>query len=599
MSARTSNLPLWQRPWRSATAGWAVAAAVLAAGVPLFLCMPPWTDVTLYDVAARTVLRGGVHYRDVFDTNTPGFVWALAAIRSCCGWSSEALRAWDLAVVAATTALLIALVRRAGGAGYPAAWFAAAVALFYPFTSEFCHCQRDVWMLLPAAAAAWLRLRRVGSSPNPPAPFPKREGGERANPLPVSPSRFGEGPREGLAWAVVEGLLWGMAVWLKPHVIVPAFAVWLVSAVSIYRAAGWRRALADALGLLVSGLLAGGLGVLWLVRSGAWPYFVDVFTNWNPEYVAQTWVELPDRPLRTFEYFPPWSLLHLAAVPLAVAGLRGTRPARAVLGALYLGWLLQALVLQKGLDYVHVPETLLAMAVLAGHRWAVGFPFLVWFAVTGVALNLTGTGPAVASFNRWIPAVRLERHPLADPAVLAVWPRCWREGSTPELRDRLGQYVDVHCGTRWEDLDRVARFLRTVEPPLGDRELTCWHDSTHPLYLMLGVEPSTRYMHFGTVFSLRGKVDVIRAEVAASRQRYVVSDLRRMTYRLADAYAPGAHGEHSLPGWFPRSQRGVFPWNQPVVFRSGRYVVHRVEEPIGEIDIPAWEKLDELGPGGE
>jgi hypothetical protein len=260
--------------------------------------------------------------------------------------------------------------------------------------------------------------------------------------------------------------------------------------------------------------------------------------------------------------------------------------------------MLQALVLQKGLDYVHVPETLLAMAVLAGHRWAVGFPFLAWFAVAGVALNLTGTGPAVASFNRWFPAMRLERHPLADPAVLAVWPRCWREGSTPELRDRLGQYNDVHCGTRWRDLDAVARFLRTVEPPLGDRELTCWHDGTHPLYLTLNVEPSTRYMHFGTAFSLRGKVGVIGAEVAASPQRYVVSDLRRMTYRLADASAPGAHGEHSLPAWFPRSQRGVFPWNQPIVFRSGRYVVHRVENPVGEVDIPAWERLDELG-GGE
>jgi hypothetical protein len=296
--------------------------------------------------------------------------------------------------------------------------------------------------------------------------------------------------------------------------------------------------------------------------------------------------------------------MHLAAVPLAVARVwyacgKQQNPARAILGALYLGWMLQALVLQKGLDYVHIPETLLAMAVLAGHRWAVGFPFLVWFIVTGVALNVVGSGPAVSTFNRWFPAVRLERHPLADPAVLAVWPRCWQEGSTAELRDRLGQYNDVHCGTRWQDLDRVARFLRTVESPIRDRELTCWHDGTHPLYLILDVEQSTRYMHFGTVFSLRSQVGTIRSEVAASPQRYVVSDLRRMTYRLADVSAPGANGEHSLPSWFPRSQRGVFPWNQPVVFRAGRYVVHRVENPVGEVDIPAWEDLDDLGPGGE
>ena len=48
-----------------AAAGWAVAALALLAGVPLFLCMPPWNDVTLHDMVVRTILRGGVPYRDV------------------------------------------------------------------------------------------------------------------------------------------------------------------------------------------------------------------------------------------------------------------------------------------------------------------------------------------------------------------------------------------------------------------------------------------------------------------------------------------------------------------------------------------------------
>ncbi len=561
------------RPWRSAAAGWVVTAAVLVGGVPLFLCMPPWPDVTLYDIAARNILQGGVHYRDVFDTNLPGIVWAMAAVRATCGWSYEALRAWDLAIVAGSAAVLAAWVRRAGGPGYAAAWFVAGVALFYPFTSEFNHCQRDVWMLLPAVAAGWLRRRQV------------------------------------ITRAAVEGALWGLAVWLKPHVVVPAAVVWLVSAVLLARSGGARAVAADLLGLLAGGLLVGGAGVLWLVGSGTWPYFWDVFTNWNPEYVAQTRAELPDRWLRTFTYFPPWSLLHVAAVPAALLGLWEARrpgppavPVRALLGALYLGWLAQALFLQKGFDYVHVPETILAMAVLAGFRWAVGFPFLVWFACTGLALNLVGDRPAAAevvrAFNHRCPAADLEKHPLADPAILELWPRCWREGSSPPLRDRLGQYVDVHCCARWEELTRVAQFLRTVDPPLGDGELTCWHDSPHPLYLMLGLKPSTRYMHFGTVLTLKRHAGQIRDEVAASRQRYVVSDLRRMTYRTADAYAPGAGGRADrLPGWFPRSQRGVFPWNQPIVFRAGRYVVHRVENPVGAVDIPPWDDLDELGPG--
>ena len=165
----------WRRPWRSARLAWAVTVLVLVAGVPLFLCMPPWADVTLYDMAARTVLRGGVYYRDVFDTNLPGMGWCTAAVRSVLGPSYEALRAVDLAVIGAAVAVLCGWVRRAGGGGYSSAWFAAAAAMFYPFTSEFSHVQRDPWMLLPALLAARLRLRRC-SEPTPPTQPPPAGG---------------------------------------------------------------------------------------------------------------------------------------------------------------------------------------------------------------------------------------------------------------------------------------------------------------------------------------------------------------------------------------------------------------------------------------
>ena len=98
-----------------------------------------------------SILRGGVHYRDVFDTNLPGIDWSMAAIRLTCGWSYEVLRIGDLLIVAATVGILAKVSNR------QSAWFAAAVAMWYPFTSEFNHCQRDVWMLLPASAAMWLR----------------------------------------------------------------------------------------------------------------------------------------------------------------------------------------------------------------------------------------------------------------------------------------------------------------------------------------------------------------------------------------------------------------------------------------------------------
>lgn len=573
-------------PWRSVTDGWLVAVLALAVGLPLFLSMPPWNDVTLHDMAVRAMLRGGVHYRDVFDTNLPGIDWAMAAVRRLFGWSYAALRVADLVVIAAEVWLLAGWVRKGGGAGYTVAWLVAAAAMFYPFTSEFNHAQRDPWLLLPALVAARMRVARVG----------------RTN----APS----------ALAILEGLAWGAAVWVKPHVMVPAAALWAVSAVLIARREPRRNIPLDLAGLVLGGILAGLAGVAWLVGTGAWPHFLDVFTNWNPGYMKDVWGGIGDRFVRTFRCFRPWSLLHLAAIPLAVLALRNLRrpvrlprwlyapaeteavaAARALLAAFYLGWLAQGVVLQKGFDYVQVPLLFLAMAVVGTHRWAFGFAYLVWFAVTGVLLNTVlpvppgATGPGVA-------LLRVEHQPFTDPKILKLWPRCWREGGSPELRDRLGQYTDAHCGTNWEELTAVAGFLKTIDPPLGPRELNCWHDSTHPLYLMLDLEPATRYMHYGTVFPIRSQRDRIAAEVAGSPQRYVVSDLMRMTYDRNAAYAPGAGGDpRRYAPWFPVSQRDKFPWNQPVVFRSGRYLVHKVVNPLGEIDIPDYWDLDKLGPG--
>jgi hypothetical protein len=587
------------RPWRSAAAGWIVAAIALVIGVPLFLCMPPWVDITLYDMAVRNVLRGGVHYRDLFDTNLPGIVWSMAGIRLLFGWSYEALRAADLVIVAAEVALLLSWVRRSGGASYTIAWLAAAAAMYYPFTGEFNHAQRDCWLLLPALVAARLRLLRVIGEPGP-RTFPT---------------------------AVLEGIAWGGAVWIKPHAVVPAFCVWLVSAVLISRRESMTRVLADLAALVLGGALIGGAGVAWLIGTGTWPHFVDVFLNWNPGYLADLWGTLGYRFVRTFHVFRPWSLLQLAALPLAILAFvevriwsrqpgklllfgRGSRfylPAdseavaqgRALLAALYLGFFAQATVLQKGLDYVQVPLLVLAMAVVATHRWAFGFAYLVWFIALGLLLNFTPLEPLLRGPDPPGPAVlKLEPYPLVDGEFLESWPRCWTDCGSPRLRNRLSQFQNIHCSPNWNQLEDVAAYLRSVRPPLGPGELNCWNDTTHPLYLMLDVEPATRFMHYGTVFALKKQTALIAAEVAASRQRYVVSDLRRMTWDADEAYAPGAGGDpHRLPPWFPRSQRTAFPWNQPIVFRSGRYLVHKIERPLGPIDVPDWDYLDRLGPG--
>ena len=76
---------------------------------------------------------------------------------------------------------------------------------FYSSRWEWCQCQRDTWMLLPALAALQLRRIQVGRLRNPS----------------VGPGRL-------LMGAIAEGAVWGAAFWIKPFVAVPALACWLV-----------------------------------------------------------------------------------------------------------------------------------------------------------------------------------------------------------------------------------------------------------------------------------------------------------------------------------------------------------------------------------
>lgn len=567
----------------SETAAWLVLAVTLVLGVPLFVCMPLWVDATLYDVAARTILGGGVHYRDLFETNLPGMLWLQTPVRSIVGWSSEALRGVDLCIVGASVIALILWLRRIGVPRSSRVWLVTGCTFFYIFETEFIHCQRDGWMLLPTVLALHVRttqLMRAGES--------------------SAVRVFTRG--------MIEGVFWACAVWIKPHCIVPALFVWLISTRRL-AGHGGRKLIVDFVGLLTGGLLIGGAGSYWLIKTGAWPWMWDVLLNWNWEYYQWTVKEFDNRLSMVIMYFSPWSLGHYIAIPLGLYALvrsgfwrlqptTGESPIamnRALLAALYLGWLTQATLLQKSFHYSHAPVILLMLTLLTAYRWPVCPIFIGWCVIGGTLNHYRETSASFAFLNDWKEQrpntyqQLIPRHRLLNDDWRSVYVTCLRHGSSPEIKEHLSFYRYIHCAPTWTDLDEARRFLQTLS--LQDGELVCWDDSTHPLYIDLDIRPSFRFMHVNTSLGFRSKRPIIREELIASNHKYVVSDIAVSRY-LYDWYStePPDGQPLGLPVAMPDFMRDVYPWNQPVIFKAGRYWVHRVENPINEIRIPypAW-----------
>jgi hypothetical protein len=593
--------------------GWSVAGALIVLGLPLFLRMPLWIDTTLYDVAARTVLSGGTHYKDVFDTNPPGFVWCLCLLRPVIGPSSEALRAVDFLIVSAVVVLLIRWARAGGATAAGAGWAVAGMAGFYLFVSEFNHCQRDVWMMLPAGLGAMYRLTRTSRA--------RREA-----------------VTNGWVFrtAVLEGIIWGLAAWIKPHIILVAACVWLVVQGRLAGSAigpGWprlRRSLADLSGALVGGVMVGAAGAMWLVMTGTWGPFLEVFTEWNTSYFWKMISQIDYRLEHEHTYFPPWSILVFVAVPVAILNVIDARPwaaadtqsvglvgrllpswlhsspadpgvrfTRGVLAALYLGWLGVAVFLQKEYHYVHVPETILMLALLAANRWALVVPALAL--QFGVMIWVAMASPGQLRWCDYSEDARtvIWAYPERAPNRLVWWAGCFARNVPGELRNGVSFQSDHFGGIDWVEFPEVEEFLRSQN--VHDGEVICWHDATHPLYLRLRILPGIRFMHISTICAMEDYKPVraygeVEAAAESGRVRFIVTDLVRETFiyppsERARTNEPGPSPDDLLPLVIPPIARTRFPFDQPTVFRSGdghgRYVVHKLTKvPVGRFIFP-------------
>jgi hypothetical protein len=534
-------------------------AIVLLADGPLFLCQPLTADAVLYDLQARCVVDGGALYRDILEPNLPGAAWLHLLVRSIGGWSSVALRLADILIFSITVMFLCLWVEKCRPERKRIVFPGLSLLLFVMYLSlpECCHCQRDLWMLCPALGALHLRFRRV------------RDEWQSGDDV--------ELPRTGTGRlffsSLIEGLLWGTAFWIKPHIAIPAICV---LGLSLWLMGIGRRSLIDLAGVLCGGILIGVAGSVALMEMGSWPAFWDMQLHWNPQYVKAGREKFSLSRLKIFwDGLAPWSYLIVAGMGVSLitawkafrtgvtsqsVGPEGPGNLARWLACLFFsGWLLQALVLQHPLAYVYVPlmvlgGTLCCLWPIPRYLRPVSWCLAVCFLLQGIAGS-----------------------PLLQASRLSEWWNCVTQGPTLAVRSR----VQVESQPDWERLKPVVDFLK--EQDLRPGELTAYSGGLVHLYAEMGLPPSTRYVYVNVLAILfPDRVKEIHRALEDSPQRFVVSSLREAGMP-AESIAEEDHPSTGLPVSFPPERLKEFPFTQPVVFRSGEYVVHRVAAPIGPL----------------
>ena len=680
---------------------------LLISQVPIFMQLTLTPDAVLYDVQARCLLEGGVLYRDVLEPNLPGVVWIHALVRSVAGWSPEVLRAFDLVVVVCSCWLLVRIAsepsrRTPSSPGAPGSatfspWKGAkgvhvdqslrdwndrqrrdindaasvsccaaassansflflSLLTFYMGTSEWCHCQRDVWMLLPSLSAVTLRLRvwrmiatgmegdrkgqlRAGlyAAPNRKntpssglaatfSPCEGEKGLGESHPEHGGKSftalRTGERPRLSksiVVMGVLEGMLWAAAFWLKPFVAVPAIAVMIASN---RFAPSFRLWGLHSVAVVFGGLLVGGVGILWMIQSSCWPYFIDTLTDWNGDYFQSgrsRWTV--ERFVAHAGRFWPWILLHGPALlicgrmffdrrtvgrrspdgtsadqpslsrsdsdlPTPEIMPRRTGPSlrctptceslrEALLQALYLGWMLQAFLLQQMFDYIHVPGVLLAVAVCARAVSMVlqrSSPDR-----TQGAARTTSARVLIIPMACAIAVLVLAASPLIRPNRLQHWPECVRACFGAELSPTSKDELALSPFPRWSELQPMLDHVKAQQIP--DRSLMAYNGNLIHLYPELTLRPPTRFVYLDVLARLfPDRRILMAAELSASDARWVVSDL------IEDGWEGELDDDELLPEEISRNKaEKLFPYNQTPVFRSGGYVLFRIDQPIGRL----------------
>jgi len=530
----------YELPSQSVT--WAVWAVLVAILLPMFLRMPLTNDTVLYDLQARWIGEGAVPYSDYIEPNLPGAVWIHQAIRSIVGQSSEAFRLFDFSVLTFAFLTVGHFVADSTQRRRTAAGAIVFATLCYLTQSEWCHTQRDSWLLFPTVLACFLRWKNATK---------------------------GEKWHQSTLWglSILEGTIWGVAIWLKPHIIFVIVAVWLI---------GWivqrdmSKGAVSSLGLFIGGLIMGTAGIAWFIIMEAWDPFVETVLDWNPGYVAARkagWTR--PRIVAMVVRMSPWIWLHFIAIPSACRALcslknkhnRHEQAGPAILSAAYLAWIAQSVLTQHLFDYVHLPAILLAVFVIA---------MTVDFTSTGWKWGL-----------RVFAVVALLSTSQFQMKRLALWRQCVTGPNSAQLQDELMIFENPVR----TDMEEIKSFL---SKELRDGEtFIVFNSDMVSMYWDLDQRAPTRFVYaYELLEYFPERKEHIQRDLLAKSPRFMVTDLVScgMPVRLAEEI--GRDGAQAPPPAYKRIRLETFPWNYPVVFREGRYLVHDLKSPVSANALP-------------
>jgi hypothetical protein len=429
-------------------------------------------DQGIYAMVGRSILSGGMPYRDAWDFKPPGIFLIYAATRAVFGSGQWAIRVVEVLGLVATTAALMRLTERW--------WGDRRVGLLAGVIAALVHAQLEFWHTAqPESFGGMLTIFAL---------LPLRLD---------APAELGlAAPDRGTLrrWAL-SGVLFGLAGLLKPPLAGGGAVVALVLGLRVLAARAdepvvprLRAALAPAAAIVAGGALPLVLCALWFAARGALTDLWQVLFVFTPHYTKLSWVgETPTGMI--YWGFTEWLQQYSSVTTvgfLLFLALRLSPRERA--GATLVGGIIAVhvagVIMQGKFFPYHYGATWPLTALLA----ALGF-LRVWDGLAGRA------GPAGAAlFFAAFGVVGFFRTATKDTEtsfLLRCGDRLALLRKSPRDQaghDRLASVADVNAGANRE----VAAFLRARVP--ADRKVFVW--GFEPvIYDLADRSPATRYLY--------------------------------------------------------------------------------------------------------